>query len=298
MRWRGAGKRPGQGSDFQPMKILVTGGSGYLGTHVRRFFSGDDFSRRSGRNVLDPGDARSVEDYDAVIHLAAYLNKDPRSAEECFNVNAEGTLNLIRNMREGSVFIFASTKDVYGHHADSYANVPENCSTEYTGQSALEWSKLVGEQYTQYFAAQRSVRYCIFRMSAVYGRPTTGNENGFVTHYVESVKHRWPIRLPASVDPVRDILYVDDFSRACQAFIDSQRMAGLYNIGGGRENSASLREIIQTVGRLIEIEPVIESDSKMPTPVPLNYISDLTRIRDELGWRPQIGIEEGLRMLL
>jgi len=280
------------------MKTLVTGGSGYLGTHVRRFFTADDFSRRSGRNVLDPSDARLVEDYDVVIHLAAYLDKDPASAEECFNVNAEGTLNLIRNMREGSVFIFASTKDIYGQHADSYAAVAENCPTEYCGQSGLEWSKLVGEQYVQYFAAQRNVRYCIFRMSAIYARPTSGNENGFVTHYVESVKHHLPIRLPAAIDPVRDILYVDDFSRACQAFIDSQRQSGLYNIGGGRSNSSSLREIIQTVGKLIEIEPKIENDSTMPAPVPLNYISDLTRIRDEIGWRPQIGMEDGLSLLL
>jgi nucleoside-diphosphate-sugar epimerase len=280
------------------MKILVTGGSGYLGTHVRRFFSADDFSRRSGRNILDPVDARIVEDYDVVIHLAAFLSKDPKSAEECFNVNAEGTLNLIRNMREGSVFILASTKDVYGEHADCYASVAENCSTEYCGQSPLEWSKLVAEQYVQYFAAQRHVRYCILRMSAVYARPTSGNENGFVTHYVESVKHRWPIRLPAEVDPVRDILYVDDLSRACQAFIDSPRTSGLYNIGGGRSNSAPLREIIQTVGNMIELEPIIENVSTMPAPIPLNYISDLTRIRDELGWRPQIGIEEGLRTLL
>ena len=280
------------------MKILVTGGSGYLGTHVRRFFSADDFSRRSGRNVLDPSDVRVVEDYDVVIHLAAFLSKDPGAAEDCFNVNAEGTLNLIRNMREGSTFIFASTKDVYGQHADEYANVAENCPTEYCDQSALEWSKLIGEQYVQFFASQRKVRYCVFRMSAVYARPTTGNENGFVTHYVESVKHRWPIRLPASVDPVRDLLFVDDLSRACQAFIDSNRASGLYNIGGGRGNSASMREIIQSVGKMIEIEPIIEDEALMPAPIPLNYISDLKRVRDELGWRPQIGIEEGLRILL
>ena len=51
--------------------------------------------------------------------------------------------------------------------------------------------------------------------------PSEGNQNGFVTHYVESVKRGWPIRLPLEGKPVRDILHVDDFSRACQAFIDS-----------------------------------------------------------------------------
>jgi nucleoside-diphosphate-sugar epimerase len=173
--------------------------------------------------------------------------------------------------------------DVYGQHADSYAAVAENCPTEYCGQSGLEWSKLVGEQYVQYFAAQRNVRYCIFRMSAIYARPTSGNENGFVTHYVESVKHHLPIRLPASIDPVRDILYVDDFSRACQAFIDSQRQSGLYNIGGGRSNSGSLREIIQTVGKLIEIEPNRTNDANART---IEDISDLTE-PDVIGWWPQ-----------
>ena len=98
--------------------------------------------------------------------------------------------------------------------------------------------------------------------------------------------------------PIRDILHVDDFSRACQAFIDSSRTYGLYNLGGGRSNSASLREIIQSVGRLIELEPVIEEAPGLPAPVPVNYVSDLARIHEELGWQPQIGIEAGLRSLL
>jgi len=280
------------------MKILVTGGSGYLGTHVRRFFNADDFSRRSNLNITDGRDATLVADYDVVIHLAAYLDKDPGAAEVCFSTNADGTLNLIRNMRAGCVFIYASTKDVYGSHADSYDEVPESCKTDYCGQSALEWSKLIGERYVEYYAMRRDVRACIFRLSTTYARQTTGNEYGFVTHYVESVKHGWPVHLPMGGHPIRDILHVDDFSRACQAFISSSRSYGLYNLGGGRSNSASLREIIGTVGRLIELEPVIEEDPRMPSPVPVNYISDLTRIREQLGWQPEIGIEEGLRSLL
>jgi len=95
------------------MKILVTA-QRYLGTHVRRFFNADDFSRRSNLNITMARDATLVADYDVVIHLAAYLDKDPGAAEVCFSTNADGTLNLIRNMRAGCVFIYASTKDVYG----------------------------------------------------------------------------------------------------------------------------------------------------------------------------------------
>ena len=279
------------------MRILVTGGSGYLGTHVCRFFNADDFSRRAGHDVLDPEDVNLVANYDVVIHLAAHLDKDPSSADLCFQTNVAGTANVIRHMTPNSVFIYASTKDVYGAHADQFHEVPETCPTSYLGQTALEWSKLIGERYLEYYARERNVRACIFRMSAVYARPSDGNENGFVTHYVESVKRGWPIRLPLGGQPTRDILHVDDFARACQAFIDSPHVYGLFNLGGGHRNAVTLRELVNMVGSLIEIEPITE-DVNSPHPVPLNYVSDLTRIHEQLGWRPEIGVKEGLRSLL
>jgi CDP-paratose 2-epimerase len=281
-----------------PMRILVTGGSGYLGTHVRRFFNADDFSRRSGHDILEPEDVRGVADYDVVIHLAAHLDKDVAAAEQCFRTNAEGTAHVISNLQPNSVFIYASTKDVYGANAGAYDLVPESCPIHYSGQSALEWSKLIGERYLEYYARERDIRLCIFRLSTVYARPSEGNESGFVTHYVESVKRGWPIRFPLRGQPVRDILHVDDFARACQAFIDSPQVYGLYNLGGGRENAASLRAIVDTIGRIAQLEPVISSDDNLPHPVPVNYISDLKRVREQLQWEPQIGMEEGLESLL
>jgi nucleoside-diphosphate-sugar epimerase len=201
-------------------------------------------------------------------------------------------------MKPGAAFIYASTKDVYGSNAGETDTVNESTGTEYCGQSAFEWSKLIDERYVEYYARTRNVRACIFRLSTVFARPSDDNAPGFVTHYVESVKHQQPVRLPVGVDPVRDILYVDDFSRACRSFIDSDREFGLYNLGGGRLNAVSLRDILKRVGALIEIEPVIQEDPAMPVPVPLRYVSDTTRVSDELNWRPWIGIDDGLRVIL
>ena len=280
------------------MRILVTGGSGYLGMYVRRFFSADDFSRRTGYDILDLQAVEKVANYDVVIHLAAHFDKSPEGALECFRTNAEGTANVIRNMKPGSVFIYASTKDVYGSNAGEIDTVNEETSTAYCGQTAFEWSKLIGEKYVEYYAHANKIRACIFRLSTVFARPSEDNAPGLVTHYVESVKNRQPIRMAPGVDPVRDILYVDDFSRACHSFMYSGRKFGLYNLGGGLINAVSMRDILRRVGAIIEIEPVIQEDPSMPAPVPLRYVSDITRITNELGWRPGMGIDAGLREIL
>jgi nucleoside-diphosphate-sugar epimerase len=279
------------------MKVLVTGGSGYLGTFVRQYFTADDFSRRSGFDVRDEQAVERVKEYDAVIHLAAHFDKHPDGAAECFRTNATGTANVIRNMKPSAAFIYASTKDVYGSHAEGLEEVAEETSTDYSGQSAFEWSKLIGEQYVEYYARKNKIRACIFRLSTVYARPTPDNDPGIITHYVESIKHRTPIRLPAGVDPVRDILYVDDFSQACQFFIGSGIEFGLYNLGGGPANAVTLRDILKRVGEMIDIEPVLE-EVAVPAPVPLRYVSNITRVSKDLSWRPWTSVEDGLRTIL
>jgi nucleoside-diphosphate-sugar epimerase len=280
------------------MKTLVTGGSGYLGTFVTNFFGADDFSRRSGFDIRDEQAVERVADYDVVIHLAAHFDKSSEGASECFRTNAIGTANVVRNMKPGAILIYASTKDVYGSHAEDKEYVDETTSTDYCGQSAFEWSKLIGERYVEYYAHARNLRACIFRLSTIFARPTEGNVPGIVTHYVESVKHRMPIRLAPGVDPVRDVLYVEDFSRACRLFINSRVQFGLYNLGGGRLNAISIRNLLQRVGEIIDIEPIIQDDPAMPAPVPVRYVSDTTRVEKELDWRPQVAVEHGLQMIL
>lgn len=279
------------------MKILVTGGSGFLGTHIRRYFDADDFSRRSGFDLLNLQDARTVENYDVVIHLAAALDKSPEAAEEVFLTNVEGTINILRAMRENSVFIFASTKDVYGRFADNYALVPESCPTLYSGQSALEWSKLIAERYVEFYAHQKNFRACIFRLSTVYAPNSEGNTPNFVTHYAEAINTGESLPLPAGGTPKRDLLHVEDFARACRAFIDSVIRHGLYNLGGGRENAPTLRRLVRKMEEITNLQAVIDEENPLPAPVPMNYVSDLSLVIQELDWKPEINLDEGLKTL-
>ncbi len=279
------------------MKVLVTGGSGFLGTHVRKFFVADDFSRREHLDLLSLQDTQIVEDYDIVIHLAAHLDKSPESAEQVFLTNVEGTINLLRAMPENSVFIFVSTKDVYGRFADTFAEVPETCSTLYSGQSALEWSKLIAERYVEFYAHQKNFRSCIFRLSTVYAPMSEGNTPNFVSHYAEAINQGEPLRLPGGGTPRRDLLYVEDFARACQAFIDSVIRHGLYNLGGGAKNALSLRELVEKMEEISGCQAVIDEENPSPAPVPVNYVSDLKLIQQELDWSPEISLDDGLKKL-
>lgn len=279
------------------MKILVTGGSGYLGTHVRRYFGADDFSHRSGHELLDPDDARTAAEYDVVIHLAAKLDKSPEAADDVFRTNIEGTINILKNIRRDAVFIFASTKDVYGRFADNFREVPEDCPTLYSGQSVLEWSKLIAERYVEYYAHENKFRACILRMSTIYAPPSEGNIPNFVGAFAEAINKGEPIRLPGGGRPRRDLLHVDDFSAACKAFIDSVIRHGLYNIGGGRQNAVTLTELVEKLAEVSGLQAVTDAENALPNPAPFNYVTDLGRITQELDWQPSIDLDEGLRTL-
>ncbi len=280
------------------MKVLITGGSGFLGTHVRKYFNADDFSRRNGFDLLKLQDAGIAGNYDVVIHLGALLDKSKEAAEEVFLINIEGTVNLLRSMKKDGVFIFASTKDVYGRFADTFAQVPETCPTIYTGQTALEWSKLIAEKYVEFYANQNKFRSCIFRLSTVYAPLSVGNQPNFVSHYVEAVNLGEPLKLPAGGAPKRDFLYVEDFAKACQAFTRSIIRHGLYNLGGGIQNALTLRELIEKIEEISDCQAVIDEENPLPKPVPMNYISDLSLITNELDWKPETDLESGLKKLL
>ena len=279
------------------MKVLVTGGSGYLGTYVRRAFDADDLSRRSNLNVLNLQDVSIVRDYDVVIHLAAHLDKSPEGEGHSFLTNVEGTVNVLREMRKDAVFILASTRDVYGRFADNYKIVNESCPTLYSGQSTLEWSKLIAERYVEYYAHTRRFRACIFRMSTVYAPPSEGNVPNFVGHYADSINKGEPIHLAAGGKPRRDLLHVDDLSAACGAFIESVIRHGLYNLGGGPGNTLSLAELVAKLEQLSGLQAVIADDDTLPDPVPMNYVTDLGLIERELDWSPSVGLDDGLRTL-
>lgn len=268
-----------------------------MGTRIVDHFGADDLSRRKGRDILNSQDLGEIGDYDVVIHLAAHLDKSPEAADETFLTNVDGTINVLKHVKKDAAFIFASTKDVYGRFADNHLEVPETCQALYSGQSALEWSKLVAERYVEYYAHTNRFRACIFRLSTVYAPKSEGNLPNIVGHFADAINSGEPIRLPGSGRPKRDLLHVSDMALACEAFIDSVIRHGLYNLGGGRENAVTLSQLVEKMEEVSQLQAVIAKDDPLPDPVPMNYVSDLSRVMQELDWKPKMDLTEGLRTL-
>jgi CDP-paratose 2-epimerase len=149
----------------------------------------------------------------------------------------------------------------------------------------------------EYYAGQRNFRSCIFRLSTVYARNSEGNTPNFVTHYADMVNRGEPLRLPGGGTPRRDLLHVKDFARACESFSDSVIRHGLYNLGGGTKNALTLTELVSKLEEVSGLQAVVDAENPIPPPVPLNYVSDLALVTQELDWKPEIGLDEGLKTL-
>jgi CDP-paratose 2-epimerase len=279
------------------MKVIVTGGSGYLGTHVCRRLKADSLSRRNGIDICKPRSLHLLTQYDAVVHMAAHLNKSPGAANRCFAVNTQGTLNVLKSLRPRQVFVFASTKDVYGNHTLRRKTVNETCPTTFAGQSAYEWSKLIAEKYVQYFADRLNLRTAIFRMSTTYAPPSEGNKGSFINFFVEAVKNEIPILLKARGRQVRDLLHVNDLSDAFQRFLASKVSGEIFNIGGGPDNKTTLAELVDILSKMTGKNPVLTLSPEKETGQ-MRYASDIGKVRRVLQWSPRISLRQGLKTVI
>lgn len=279
------------------MKIIVTGGSGYLGTHIRRRLKADSLSRRDGVDIRKPGRLGLLAQYDAVVHLAANLDKSPQAADRCFAVNALGTLNILKNLRPHQVFVFASTKDVYGTHSLRRRVVNETCPTSFVGQGAYEWSKLIAEKYVEYYGHRLNLRTAILRLSTTYAPLTEGNTGTFINFFAGAIKNETPIRLKARGRQVRDLLHVDDLAEAIQRFLRSKVSGEIFNIGGGPDNTTTLAGLVDTLSAMIRKGPVLELSSEKETGQ-MRYVSDIRKICRALNWAPRMNLKRGLKTVI
>ncbi len=271
-----------------------------------------------------PGDVReanqikdAARDADVIVHLAAQVavTTSVTKPREDFEINALGTFNMLEAARASGhnpIVIYASTNKVYGEMEDVkvveqdgryvYADLPLGCSETQPldFHSPYGCSKGTGDQYVRDYHRIYGLPTVVLRQSCIYGTRQFGIEDqGWVAWFVIAAVTGKPITIYGDGKQVRDVLFVEDLLDAydgAQTCID--KSAGqVYNLGGGSD---------KTLAIWTEFEPILEKllghkvnvgrstwrpgDQKI-------FVSDIRKAGRDLGWKPKVGVQEGITRL-
>ncbi len=305
------------------MKVLVTGGAGFIGSHLceRLLARGDQVTVLDDFNAFyDPavkranaallhgarvveGDIRDQElvralfregSFDALVHLAAMAGVRPSLADPLHysDVNVRGTQILLRELerRPEVRLVFASSSSVYGANERVPFREEDDIHRPISPYAA---TKRAGELlcYTHHHLYGTAIA-CL-RFFTVYG-PRQRPEMA-IHSFVRKCLAGEPIPFFGDGSTRRDYTYIDDIIDGLVRALDRIRGYEIYNLGECR--TISLAELVQEIGEVTGVEPVLERSPLQPGDV-LITCADVSKARRELGYEPRTGLREGLERFL
>lgn len=296
------------------MKILVTGGAGFIGSHVvdayveqgHEVHVVDNLCTGLRENVnpravfhfmdiRDPAitDFVADEGFEVLNHHAAQMDVRRSVDDPVYDaeVNAIGTLRLMEGARKGKVkkVIFASTGGAIYGEQDYF---PADELHPLRPVSPYGVTKLVGEKYLHYYQFVHGIPYVVLRYANVYGpRQNPHGEAGVVAIFTERLLRGEQPIINGDGLQTRDFVFVGDVVRANLLALDYPRN-DVFNIGTGIETDVNtiFRKLRELCG-----SDVPERHGPAKPGEQRRSVLDYTHARKELGWEPQVSLDEGLR---
>lgn len=296
-----------------PSTAIVTGGAGFIGSHVVDALLADgyavtvidDLSAGDPARVPDAAELVELDIVDAqgldavvervepraIFHLAAQASvvvSVENPGRDC-DVNVKGTLNVVEAAgRCNAPVVFTSTGGaLYGDEAP----MPTPETQIPAPLSPYGASKWAAESYVGTWSRASGIPHAVCRLGNVYGpRQTPHGEAGVVAIFSHRLYADRPPKLYGHGHPTRDYVYVGDVVRALLA---ASGRSGTYNIATGVETDVSTvwRELSRAAGKHIEPELADLRPGELT-----HSRLDVRLAERELGWRPQVGIDAGLRL--
>jgi CDP-paratose 2-epimerase len=261
--------------------------------------------------------AEAARSADVIVHLAAQVavTTSVVKPREDFEINAIGTFNVMEAARLSGrkpMILYASTNKVYGGMEEIvvaedanryfYRDYPHGIS-EALGldfHSPYGCSKGAGDQYVHDYHRIYGLPTCVFRQSCIYGPRQFGIEDqGWVAWFVIAAITGRPITIYGDGKQVRDILFVEDLLDMYDLAIARPDVASgkIFNVGGGAEKTISIwKEFGPMLEKLTGHEIKIGWGDWRPGDQRV-YVSDIRKAENELGWKPKVGVVEGITRL-
>lgn len=251
----------------------------------------------------------------AVFHLAGQVAvtksiEDPRLD---FESNALGTLNVLEAVRKNkmdAVVVYASTNKVYGSNPSPPGMpfaVDESRSLDF--HSPYGCSKGAADQYVVDYARIYGLRTVTMRQSCIYGPWQYGIEDqGWVAWFTIAAMLGKEITIYGDGEQVRDVLWVEDLVEAYMrlwAYMEGPSTSpaspvtpgSVYNIGGGPENTLSLLQLVNMLEVILQRKIPVKFAPPRPGDQKV-YVSNIQKIGRELGWKPKVGVKEGVERMV
>lgn len=278
----------------QTMRVVVTGGRGFVGSHLVSAIRGAGHEVRAldladGLDVCDPDSVWSaLADAHVVIHLAAWadLYEARRDPVEAVRVNVLGTATVANVARlRGIRLVHGSTACVYGNQ-EQYPS-PEEAVPRPTEIYAQ--TKLAAEQVVQGMVASHGLDAVIVRFPGVYGEGLRGALA--VARFFERAMVDGELEVHGDGLQTRTPIHVDDLVRGLLRIVERWDVRGVINLGTSEEISALdlARRIVDIVGR----GRIVHVGQRSPQTY--RETVDWSRARVLLGWEPKVGLDEGLQ---
>lgn len=267
---------------------------------------------RHGQELL-----HAMDGVDVVVHLAGQtaVTTSVEQPRTDFQDNALGTFNVVEAARQAGtapMVLYASTNKVYGEmkgmavveeetrygYRECAHGIPETQPLDF--HSPYGCSKGSGDQYVHDYARIYGLPTVVFRQSCIYGPRQMGVEDqGWVAWFVIAAVQGQPITIYGDGKQVRDVLYIKDLLDAYDAAVEQiGTTAGeVYNIGGGLEHTMSVwAEFKPLLEKLVGRAIPVSYDDWRPGDQRI-YVSDIRKAEQDLGWHPDVGVQEGVRRL-
>ncbi len=300
------------------MKILVTGGAGFIGSHLvpklikerHDAFVLDNLYSGSKKNL--PADTRlfvtdinspdvlpifEQEQFDAVVHLAGQTMVNVSMEQPVFDAkeNIVGSLNLLEAARKTGVkrFVFASSAAVYGDVEESLLPLAETLPTR--PMSCYGLSKATVEKYIRLYHDMYGLEYAILRFANVYGeRQGDSGEGGVVSIFAKQTANNQNIRIYGDGEQTRDFIYAGDVADAIIAALTASTANDIYNISTQRETS--INEMFAILREIADKKINVSHDLARPGDIRRSMLSNKNAAA-KLGWQPQTSLKDGMKKL-